>query len=115
MYTVLNVVLGPEIMVTMIVNESQKQEVIDFMYDSDYPAVDLIKEVEARFDARAMNPELADPFNWIKAGEPLPATKEEKAIDLMQILQDNQIDDDIIIAQAIWDIFESGEMPYETN
>lgn len=64
MYTVLNVVLGPEIEVTFICNESQVHEVADFIANCEGSAVDIIEAVEASFDCRLVTPQYIDPFNW---------------------------------------------------
>lgn len=66
MYTVLNVVLGYEITVTFICNESQVEEVVDFISVCDGSAVDIIEEVEANFDCRSVSPITYDPFNLQK-------------------------------------------------
>jgi hypothetical protein len=66
----LNVVLGPEIEVTLICNESQVAEVVDFIHAYDGSAVDIVEAVEAAFDCHAVNPEYVDPFNWRPAGQP---------------------------------------------
>ena len=69
MYTVLNVVLGCEITATFICNESQVQEVIDFISVCDGSAVDIVEEIEANFDCRAVSPTTYDLSNWHSEGE----------------------------------------------
>ena len=69
MYTVLNVVLGYAITVTFICNESQVQEVLDFIVVCDGSAVDIIEQVEANFDCRAVSPTTYDPFDWNSESE----------------------------------------------
>lgn len=56
MYTVLNIILGPEIEVTFICNESQIEKVVDFIGVCDGSAVDIIEQVEANFDCHAVSP-----------------------------------------------------------
>lgn len=69
MYTVMNVVLGYGITVTFICNESQVQEVLDFISVCEGSAVDIIEQVEANFDCRSVSPTTYDPFNWAPASE----------------------------------------------
>jgi len=87
MYTVLNVVLGYEITVTFICNESQVQEVLDFIGVCDGSAVDIIEQVEANFDCRAVSPTTYDPFNWHSVGEAKP----EDVINLSKLVYDQQM------------------------
>ncbi|MDD4068848.1 MAG: hypothetical protein PHF05_00175 [Candidatus Izemoplasmatales bacterium] len=113
MYTVINVVLGYPITVTFICNESQVQEVIDFIGVCDGSAVDIIEQVEANFDCRAVSPATYDPFNWNSAvvGSELidsmstVLSLKDMAEHLMKILVDNMIDDAEVLAEAIWDLF----------
>ena len=113
MYTVLNVVLGFPITVTFICNESQVQEVIDFIGVCEGSAVDIIEQVEANFDCRAVSPATYDPFNWnsVVVGSELVDSMstvlglKDMAKHLMKILLDNMIDDAEVLAEAIWDLF----------
>ena len=101
MYTVMNVVLGYGITVTFICNESQVQEVLDFISVCDGSAVDIIEQVEANFDCRAVSPTTYDPFNW----DPVGISLEDKAEHLIKILVDNMQPDPEVLAEAIWDLF----------
>lgn len=114
MYTVLNVVLGYAITVTFICNESQVQEVLDFIVVCDGSAVDIIEQVEANFDCRAVSPTTYDPFNWnseVDFGPELVDSMstvlslKDMAEHLIKILVDNMQPDPEVLAEAIWDLF----------
>jgi DNA-directed RNA polymerase subunit RPC12/RpoP len=67
MYTVVSIRFGPEIVVLFIANAEQVSEIVDFVKASEGSAIDVIEEIETRFDVRSINdPEYFDPYGWDK-------------------------------------------------
>jgi len=69
MYTIICIRFGPEIVVNFIANESQVSEIIDFVKQTDAPGIDIMEEIEVRFDARIQNIQYFDPFGWDEKNE----------------------------------------------
>ena len=64
MYKIIEMRLGPEIVVCFICNTEQVSEMIKYAGAYDGSAIDIIKAIENKFDCRVSNTEYVDPFGW---------------------------------------------------